>query len=170
MSASGSAVSLPQQTVQQAADPRTAGQEPEPSRGDEISSKQGKSSDTVRVEFDRPTRVSQLAPSPDGKRVGVATEYGEVFVLDVASAQLFPVASTGFGAVDQLAFSPDSQWLAWAEPSSADGRTKIRLRSVLDTEAPVIDVTDGRFTDHDPSFTTDGRYLAFLSEIGRAHV
>ncbi|MCC3264529.1 S41 family peptidase [Arthrobacter gengyunqii] len=159
----GSAVALPQ-AVQQAAEPRTTGQEPESSRETEISSKPGESSSTVRVEFDRPTRVSQLAPSPDGKRVGVATEYGEVFVLDVASAQLFPVASTGFGAVDQLAFSPDSQWLAWAEPSSADGRTKIRLRSVLDTEAPVIDVTDGRFTDHDPSFTTDGRYLAFLSE------
>lgn len=119
---------------------------------------------TVRVEFERPTRVSQLVPSPDGKRVGVATEYGEVFVLDVASARLSPVAATGFGAVDQLAFSPDSQWLAWAEPSSADGRTRIRIRSVLDTEAPAIDVTDGRFSDHDPSFTPDGRYLAFLSE------
>ncbi|UWX98280.1 PDZ domain-containing protein [Arthrobacter zhaoxinii] len=118
----------------------------------------------VRVGFERPTRVSQLVPSPDGQRVGVSTEYGEVFVLNVAAAELFPVASSGFGAVDQLAFSPDSQWLAWAEPSSGEGRSRIRLRSVLDPAAPVIDVTDGRFTDHDPSFTTDGRYLAFLSE------
>ena len=158
VSASGSAAAPPQQVLPQAAEPRTTSPEPEGF------SASGESSSTVRVGFDQPTRVSQLAPSPDGKRVGVATEYGEVFVLDVASAQLFPVTSTGFGAVDQLAFSPDSQWLAWAEPSSADGRTRIRLRSVLDTEAPVIDVTDGRFTDHDPSFTTDGRYLAFLSE------
>lgn len=119
---------------------------------------------TVRIGFDRPTRVSQLVPSPDGRHVGVATEYGEVFVLDVAAARLVPVAASEFGAVDQLAFSPDSQWLAWAEPVSAQGRTKIRLRSVRDAASPVLDVTDGRFTDHDPSFTTDGRYLAFLSE------
>ncbi|MBO0895022.1 S41 family peptidase [Arthrobacter sunyaminii] len=160
VSAAGSA-GLPQARPLAAESP-AGGQSPESASTPESAPKPGDS--TVRVEFERPTRVSQLAPSPDGKRVGVATEYGEVFVLDVAAAQLFPVASTGFGAVDQLAFSPDSQWLAWAEPSSADGRTRIRLRSVLDTEAPVIDVTDGRFTDHDPSFTTDGRYLAFLSE------
>ncbi|MCC9145075.1 MULTISPECIES: S41 family peptidase [unclassified Arthrobacter] len=118
----------------------------------------------VRIGFDRPTRVSEMVPSPDGQRVGVSTEYGEVFVLEVATAELFPVTSSEFGAVDQMAFSPDSQWLAWAEPSSAEGRSRIRLRSVRDTEAPVVDVTDGRFNDHDPSFTTDGRYLAFLSE------
>ncbi|MCC9205148.1 S41 family peptidase [Arthrobacter sp. zg-Y769] len=121
-------------------------------------------SGTVRVGFGRPTRVSQLVPSPDGQRVGVSTESGEVFVLEVAKAELVPVATSDFGAVDQLAFSPDSQWLAWAEPSSGEGRSRLRLRSVLDTAAPVIDVTDGRFTDHDPAFTTDGRYLAFLSE------
>ncbi|WP_104103005.1 S41 family peptidase [Arthrobacter sp. 08Y14] len=160
VSAAGSA-GLPQESPLAAESP-AGGQSPESASTPESAPKPVDS--TVRVEFERPTRVSQLAPSPDGKRVGVATEYGEVFVLDVAAAQLFPVASTGFGAVDQLAFSPDSQWLAWAEPSSADGRTRIRLRSVLDTEAPVVDVTDGRFTDHDPSFTTDGRYLAFLSE------
>ncbi|WP_146362380.1 S41 family peptidase [Arthrobacter yangruifuii] len=124
----------------------------------------GGTTGSVRVGFERPTRVSQVVPSPDGQRVGVATEYGEVFVLNVARAELLPVASSEFGAVDQLAFSPDSQWLAWAEPSSAEGRSRIRLRSVLDTAAPAVDVTDGRFTDHDPSFTTDGRYLAFLSE------
>ena len=118
----------------------------------------------VRIGFDSPTRVSQLVPSPDGKRVGVATEYGEVFVLDVAAAQLFPVAASEYGAVDQMAFSPDSRWLAWAEPASSEGRSRIRLRSVTDTAADVIDVTDGRFADHDPAFTRDGRYLAFLSE------
>ncbi|MCC3271862.1 PDZ domain-containing protein [Arthrobacter zhangbolii] len=121
-------------------------------------------SGTVRIGFDRPTRVSELVPSPDGQRVGVATEYGEVFILETSTAELSPVAASEFGAVDQLAFSPDSQWLAWAEPTTGEGRTRIRLRSAVDASAPVIDVTDGRFADHDPSFTRDGRYLAFLSE------
>ena len=119
----------------------------------------------VRIGFDRPTRVSQLAASPDGNRVGVATEYGEVFLLDVASGELSPVAASDFGAVDDLAFSPDSQWLAWAEPVNAGGsRSRIRLRSVTGADAEIIDVTDGRFSDHDPAFTKDGKFLAFLSE------
>ena len=175
VSASGSAVRIPQPAVSQVPElqlekerqlekePGGPTSEPAGRPGENRGSATGGAS-VVRVGFDRPTRVSQLIPSPNGKYVGVSTEYGEVFVLDVGTEQLFPVASSGFGAVDQLAFSPDSQWLAWSEPASADGRTKIRLRSVLDTSAPVIDVTDGRFTDHDPSFTTDGRYLAFLSE------
>ncbi|GAA3288558.1 S41 family peptidase [Arthrobacter citreus] len=169
VSASGAAVRIPQQTVPQVPEQHVEtdadGQNSEPAgRPGDDAAPANAGSVTVRVGFDTPTRVSQLVPSPDGKRVGVSTEYGEVFVLDVGTEQLFPVASSGFGAVDQLAFSPDSQWLAWSEPASAEGRTKIRLRSVLDMSAPVIDVTDGRFSDHDPSFTTDGRYLAFLSE------
>ncbi|MCC3279640.1 PDZ domain-containing protein [Arthrobacter sp. zg-Y40] len=138
------------------------GETPEPGDSGHADSPAG----TVRIGFDRPTRVSQLAASPDGNSVGVATEYGEVFLLDVRTGELHPVASSDFGAVDHLAFSPDSQWLAWAEPASAGGgRSRIRLRSVSSSsEAGIIDVTDGRFSDHDPAFTQDGKYLAFLSE------
>ncbi|MCC3290751.1 S41 family peptidase [Arthrobacter sp. zg-Y1110] len=163
VSASGAAVSAVRETGSRGSghDGGTESAEPAPTGapGDSAAA-----AATIRVGFDRPTRVSQLVPSPDGRHVGVSTEYGEVFVLDVATAELFPVASSDFGAVDQLAFSPDSQWLAWAEPSSGEGRSRIRLRSVRDAAAPVVDITDGRFSDHDPSFTTDGLYLAFLSE------
>ena len=161
--AAGVTSGTPEGRAQAAKPEQPKPQQPEPGQSAPVPAS-GPSAGAVRIGFDRPARVSELVPSPDGQRVAVSTEFGEVFVLDVAAAQLFPVASTGFGAVDQLAFSPDSQWLAWAEPSSAEGRSRIRLRSVLEASAPVIEVTDGRFDDHDPAFTTDGRYLAFLSE------
>ena len=120
---------------------------------------------TLRIPFDKPTRTAQIVPSPDGTVVAVSTEYGEVFLLDPATGTLTPVASTGHGAVDQLAFSPDSQWLAWAEPVTGEGaRARIRLLKAADPAAGTIEVTDGRFRDHAPAFTVDGRYLAFLSE------
>jgi Putative transposase DNA-binding domain/WD40-like Beta Propeller Repeat len=37
------------------------------------------------------------------------------------------------------------------------------MARVADPGRAVVDVTDGRFTDTDPVFTADGKYLAFLS-------
>lgn len=119
----------------------------------------------TRIAFPAPTRTSELLPSPDGRLVAVATEFGQVYLLDVEAAELSLVADNGHGAVDDLAFSPDSRWLAWAEPVAGEGaRTRIRLRKTAGTTEQIQDVTDGRFHDHSPSFTRDGRFLAFLSE------
>ncbi|MSR97284.1 peptidase S41 [Arthrobacter sp. BL-252-APC-1A] len=119
----------------------------------------------VRIQFPAPTRVSQLVPSPDGKLVAAATEFGQVYLLDVESGQLSEIADSGHGAVEELAFSPDSRWLAWAEPVAIEGaRRRIRLRPANGSDAAVTDVTDGRFHDHSPSFTPDGAFLSFLSE------
>ncbi|MBP3036815.1 PDZ domain-containing protein [Arthrobacter sp. zg-ZUI100] len=127
----------------------------------------GESADgsTRRIGFDKPTRVAQITASPDGSAVAVSTEYGEVYLLDPEQGTLTRVAAAGHGAVDQLAFSADSAWLAWSEPVTAEAaRSRIRLQHVTEPGAAAIDVTDGRFRDHSPSFTVDGRYLAFLSE------
>ena len=118
-----------------------------------------------RIAFDAPTRTAELLPSPDGKVVAVATEKGQVYLLDVDARELSLIADEGHGAVDELAFSPDSRWLAWAEPVVGEGaRARIRLRETSGAEPATLEVTDGRFHDHSPSFTPDGRFLAFLSE------
>ncbi|MBD7993793.1 PDZ domain-containing protein [Arthrobacter sp. Sa2CUA1] len=120
---------------------------------------------TFRIPFDTPTRTAELLPSPDGKLVAVATEKGQVYLLDVDARELQLIADEGHGAVEELAFSPDSRWLAWAEPVVGEGaRSRIRLRETSGSAPETRDVTDGRFHDHSPSFTPDGRFLAFLSE------
>ncbi|MHA7276176.1 S41 family peptidase [Arthrobacter sp. HLT1-21] len=117
-----------------------------------------------RWAFDGPFRTSNLTTSPDGTRVAVAGEKGEILVLEVATGALFTLASTHHGAVDDLAFSPDSRWLTWAEPVTGEGaRTRVRMAQA-ESGAEVLDVTDGRFRDHSPVFTRDGRFLAFLSD------
>ncbi|MCZ7414747.1 MULTISPECIES: S41 family peptidase [unclassified Streptomyces] len=68
------------------------------------------------------------------------------------------------GPVRDLAFSPDSQWLAWAHPGV--GRTLRQIRIGRLADGTVIDVTNGRFEDEQPVFTRDGRHLAFLSWRG----
>src|SRR6202034_458160 len=51
-------------------------------------------------------------------------------------------------------------WLAWAQPGPQP-LARIRLARVAD--GSIADVTDGRFFDSHPVFTTDGLYLAFMS-------
>lgn len=69
------------------------------------------------------------------------------------------------GPVRDLAFSPDSRWLAWAHPGIGRSLSQIKLAR-LHGERTILEVTDARFEDEEPVFTRDGRYLAFLSWRG----
>jgi tricorn protease len=104
--------------------------------------------------------VLDLAASPDGLRVAVAAHDGRLLVVDVASGQVTELAVSDDGPVEGLAWSPDSAWLAWSQPTRRP-LAQVRLARLADGE--VIDVTDGRFGDTSPVFTADGLHLAFLS-------
>ena len=106
-------------------------------------------------------RVEELAAAPDGSQVAVAALDGHLRVVDVASGEITELTRSDNGEVTGLAWSPDSAWLAWSEPASGP-LSRLRLAHLADGQ--ITDVTDGRFTDTEPVFTTDGKYLAFLSK------
>ncbi|RDG34788.1 S41 family peptidase [Streptomyces corynorhini] len=71
------------------------------------------------------------------------------------------------GPVTDLAFSPDGGWLTWSHPGIGRSLRQIKLAKISGSFArTVVDVTNGRFEDENPVFTSDGRYLAFLSWRG----
>ncbi|GLZ34518.1 tricorn protease [Lentzea sp. NBRC 105346] len=105
-------------------------------------------------------RVITHVVSPDGSRVAVATHDGRLLIVMVSSGEVREVVSSANGNVSNLAFSPDSSWLAWSHP----GPNPLRhIRMVNTTDLSIVDVTPLRFTDFSPSFTEDGKFLAFLS-------
>jgi len=112
-------------------------------------------------------RIAGLAAAPDGRAVAVAAQDGRLRVVDVESGQVREISASDNGVVTGLAWSPDSAWLAWSEPTehplgiNLGQLRRLRLARIADGE--VFDATDGRFTDTEPVFTLDGRYLAFLS-------
>ena len=105
--------------------------------------------------------VADLAAAPDGAVVAAAARDGGLLLVDVASGDATELARSDNGPVTDLAFSPDSGWLAWSQPGTGDLR---RLRLARLADGQVTDITDGRFVDTDPAFTSDGRYLVFLSK------
>ena len=116
--------------------------------------------ETVRLGQGLLGNVLSLAASPDGATVAAAAHDGRLLAVDVTSGHVTELAASDNGAIDGLAWSPDSAWLAWSQPGTQPLR-RIRLARIADHE--VIDATDGRFTDTDPVFSLDGLYLAFIS-------
>jgi tricorn protease len=118
---------------------------------------------TVRLAEGLIGHVTDLAVSPDGATVAASAHDGRLLVVDVASGQVSELAASDDGPIDGLSFSPDSAWLAWSQLGPKPLR-RIRVARIDPaTDREVIDVTDGRFADTDPVFTSDGLYLAFIS-------
>ncbi|HEY1734491.1 MAG TPA: PDZ domain-containing protein, partial [Acidimicrobiales bacterium] len=104
--------------------------------------------------------VTRLAASPDGEKLAAASHDGRLLLVDVESGEVTELAANDDGDIEDISWSPDSAWLAWAQPGPQP-LARIRLARVED--GFTVDVTDGRFVDSDPVFTVDGLYLAFLS-------
>ena len=107
-------------------------------------------------------RVLSLVSSPDGNAVALTTHDGRLLVLDTSEpdGELRELARGTDGEIEGLAWSPDSAWLAYCEPVEA-GLTRVMIARLADDT--LVAVTEPRFTDADPVFTSDGKYLAFLS-------
>lgn len=108
-------------------------------------------------------RVRELVAAPDGGSLAMATHDGRLLVACVATGALTEVDRTDGGEATDVAFSPDSRWLAWSHPGAHKLR-QIRLANLATAE--VIEATPLRFSDRAPAFTRDGLYLTFLSERG----
>ncbi|MFG3047623.1 S41 family peptidase [Streptomyces sp. NPDC048241] len=119
-------------------------------------------------------RVLELVSDPEGERLAVASNDGRLLLIDVAEDEegtegrepgtVTELIRSDNGPVRDLAFSPDGAWLTWSHPGIGRSLRQIKLARIKDRM--VIDVTNGRFEDENPVFTSDGRYLAFLSWRG----
>jgi tricorn protease len=104
--------------------------------------------------------VTQLVAAPNGEKLAAAAHDGRLLLVDVESGEVTELAGGDDGDIEDVSWSPDSAWLAWAQPGPQP-LARIRLARVED--GFTVDVTDGRFVDSDPVFTLDGQFLAFLS-------
>jgi len=104
-------------------------------------------------------RVLDLAVAPDGGHAALATHDGRVILANLSTGELRVLAESAHGDAGGLSFAPDSRFLAWAQA----GPGRLRHIRLAQLDGPATDATPLRFDDHDPVFTRDGKYLAFLS-------
>jgi tricorn protease len=119
-------------------------------------------SDGRRVAVGALGRVEELTASPDGATLAVANRDGLVLLVTVADGTVRELDRSGAAQASGLAFAPDSQWLVWSHSTNSEEVPRqLRLAQVV--EGTVTELTPPRFNDYAPTFTTDGKHLAFLS-------
>lgn len=105
-------------------------------------------------------RVLELAAAPDGSRLAASSHDGRLLLIDL-EGNITELARNSVGDFSDLAFSPDSQWLAYAVGQQTGELRSLRLVQLATGE--VTELTGERFDDFRPAFSLDGQYLAFLS-------
>ncbi len=105
-------------------------------------------------------RVLALRAAPKGKRIAIANHRNEVLIGDLETGALTVVDRSDAGRSDDLAWSPDGAWLAYAFWTSLR-HCAIKLHQVGTQQSTLV--TQPEFRDYCPAFDPEGKYLYFLS-------
>ena len=100
-------------------------------------------------------------PSPDGKWIAYADKNQELWLFDLATKKTTLVATSKEGGFDDLAWSPDSQWLAYVQFAENTYR-QIWLYRVTGDRATAL--TSDRVNSESPAWSPDGHWIYFLSD------
>ncbi len=99
--------------------------------------------------------------SPDSKHIAWSDKKNRLQFADVDGGAVTLVAESKAWEIQDFAWAPDSQWLAFTEPEPRR-LNRILLYSVVSKQT--VPVTDGWFKSGSPEFSSDGKYLFFTSE------
>jgi len=103
----------------------------------------------------------ELAWSPDSRRIAWTDKLNRLQFVDVQSGQVTLAARSEAFEIRDFTWSPDSQWLAFTQPE-VRRFPNIYLYSLA--QKSQVQVTDGWFDVGSPEFSSDGKYLFFVSE------
>jgi tricorn protease len=103
----------------------------------------------------------QLFWSPDGKKIMWSDKLQRLSYVDVATKEIVEVVQAERWEIPHYVWSPDSRWIAYTKPE-VDVMSKVCLYS-LETKK-TYEVTDGWYQSGYPSFSSDGKYLFFVSD------
>jgi tricorn protease len=103
----------------------------------------------------------QGVASPDGKWIAFDDKNYKLWLFNVAEKKDLQIASSDMFGFSDLAWSPDSKWLAYAV-SAENLNSQIRLYSL--DEKTTTPVTSDRVESYSPAWSPDSSWLYFLSD------
>ncbi len=100
-------------------------------------------------------------PSPDGRWLAHRDKDQQLWVYDIKTRQNKRIAQSMESDFDNLSWSPDSHWLAYGE-TAADQFEQIKVFNV--DSGAIQPITSDRYNSVDPVWSSDGKWLYFLSD------
>jgi tricorn protease len=99
--------------------------------------------------------------SPDSKKLLWSDKMLRLQYVDIDTKKVTQVAQATAWEITDYHWSPDSKWIAYARPEDSS-MTKVYLYSLDKKETYAV--TDGWFSSYEPAFSSDGKYLFFVSD------
>ena len=117
--------------------------------------------DPIQLTVGNDTYIRQLEWSPDSKTVLYTDRKNRIVTVDVATKVKKTVMQNPEGEFYEVAFSPDSRWIAYTKPASNQFSVIYVYNLAEGKEYPV---TERWYNSSSPTFSTDGKYLVFESD------
>jgi tricorn protease len=115
----------------------------------------------IQVTKGEDTYKYQMYWSPDSKKLVWGDKRLRLRYIDIDSKSIKEVAQAKIWEIREYCWSPDSKWIAYARPEE-ESLTKVYLYSLENEQTHAV--TDGWYSSSDPSFSSDGKYLFFVSD------
>lgn len=114
----------------------------------------------VQLTKDNDTYIRTFSWSPDAKKIVYTDRKNRIQLVDIATRKISLVKQDPTGEVRNIAFSPDSKWLAYTGMAENQYSLVFVYHIADQKEYPV---TDKWYSSSSPVFSTDGKYLVFTS-------
>ncbi len=106
----------------------------------------------------------EAVPSPDGRFVAHTDKNQRLWVLETATGTNRRVASSDYGDLTDLAWSPDGRWLAFVEQAANLFRRVMLYDAERGEAASPVPATSDRYDSYAPAWSPDGKWLYLLSD------
>jgi len=103
----------------------------------------------------------QIYWSPDSRKILWGDKLLRLKYVDIETKKIVEVARAKRREIRRYAWSPDSNWISYEKPE-AESMTKLYLYNC--TTKKTYEVTEGWYSSYSPSFSSDGKYLFFVSD------
>lgn len=102
----------------------------------------------------------EAIPSPDRKLIAHHDKNQRLYVYDVEKKTNTKIDEAAVDVFGDLAWAPDSRWLAYVKPAGNTFRTVV-IWSAADNSTHAV--TTDRFDSYSPAWSADGKWLYLLS-------
>ncbi|UVI36119.1 S41 family peptidase [Brevibacterium spongiae] len=109
-------------------------------------------------------RVLHLRADPAGKTLATISHDGSIRLIEVGNGRTRLVGHSGHGEARTPRFSSDGKYLVWSQPTQGEELLAQLMIVEVKSDQKARPLTTGKFNDFSPTFTRDGKFVAFLSD------